>query len=670
MTRMKYVFAVLAVVAAVVLVAPAAHAVTNPCTASPSISCHYVGAGSSAQFLSAALGADQFAVNIAAGSGGTLCPYHWTAKNSANVIDNRDSRIQPELGSVFIVWDAACSDSTGNTGVTDLWVDVQVDSTVGCRTFLAVNADGSDGAQLQIIPAASGGLVSPQTLWPDGNADVSLLTAPNVSAAIGTSSSGGQHMNVGLTDIRPEDALYATTRAMGTLNTTTWSGLGYKGPTAEIGAPIYTNQGTGTKAVPVKFALSGTDPITGKPARSFTTVPVGASPIIFGYNNAGSFDSNVENLEAGIGITGTASKKAAHLWDGTTSCNAANPAFGGTGSASNTITVVLREPLSGTMNTTEFTTFRTTGNTHDSQEVGVINPFNTPYNPLDLACTGSSNTGHRVRAIGTGEVVNAILQKVAQPDARVIGYFFWGFANASKLTGASFNYLTVDGVNPLFGPLDTPPANQEFPNCAGPCPSSGAGSIWTGPSFPHVRDGTYKQWSLLRWLVPTGDSDPYGPTQLASQAQVFADEKYADYVPFSTSTDGLDVYRSHFKQSLISGNNGAVNGTCNGVTACTLGGTAEAGGDEGGEIVGPFPVCDTVDVTNGSPTVTKDTGTDFSTGLGLVSGNTVSINSVNYTITGTPTPTSLTLSTNYTGTTGDATACFNAQTPGLLNKKQ
>ena len=594
MTRTKFALAALVVAAMAVL--PAAQAQTL----------HVVGAGSSAQFLSAVLGMDEFAVQIASASGGTLCPYHWTAKNSANVVDNRSSLIQPELGSVGVVWDAACSDTTGNTGVTDIWADVQIDSTVGVRTFLAINFDGTPGAQIQIIPAAAGNLISPQTLWQDNNLDVSMVTAPNVANALGTSASGGAHLNTGLTDIRPEDALYATTRALGTLNTSTWTGLGYKGPNANIGAPIYTNQGTGTKAVPVKFALSGTDPITHQPARSYTTVPIGAAPIIFVYNNNGTYDANVTNASTGVGVTGTASKKLAHLFDGTTICDSHNPAFGGSGDgAGNPITVVLREPLSGTMNTTEFTLFRSFGNTSDSQEKGILNPFNTPYNPLDLGCP---THGHRVRAVGTGEVVNAIAKKVAQPDANVIGYFFWGFANGSKLVGTSFQYLTLDGVDPLALPGTV---NQELPNCPGPC----GVSLWTGSvSFPNLRNGTYKSWSLLRWLVPTGDSDPYGPTSLAAAAQAFATNDYADYVAFNSSADvegGLHIYRSHFKQTNAP-NNGAVTGSCTATTACTLGGLTEAGGDEGGLIQGPYPLAaGNVGTSTTSANITWKTGPLF-----------------------------------------------------------
>jgi hypothetical protein len=602
MTRIKFLFAAL-VVAAIVAVTPAAHAVTSPCTANTAISCHVVGSGSSAQFLTAALAADSFAQTQATSEGN--CPYHWTAKNAANVIDNRDgSAIQPELGSVFIVWTASCTNS--NSNVLDIWTDIQVDSTVGVREFMAQEATGS-GAQVQIIPGASGALVpcsAPPTscLWPDNTADVASITASStVAVALGTSATGGQHLNVGLTDIRPEDALYATNRAYATLNTTNWAGLGYKNVT-NIGWPIYTNQGTNTKAVPTAFALSGNDPISHIAVRSYETVPLGAAPIVFAFNNTGNggvFDPTVANLITGVGVTGAASKKLAHLFDGTTACDTHSAAFGGNDDGlGNPISLVLREPLSGTMNTTEFTVFRSFGNTTDSQEKGVITPVQTtgPYNPLDLGCP---THGHRVRAIGTGEVINAIAENPAQPDPSSLGYFFWGFANAFKISGTNVNYLTLSetATSARIDPIGLATTNQKLSACGSGTTACGE-SLWTGNSFPSLRNGTYPAWSLLRWVVdPSTDSDTFGPKALANAAQGFVVTSFADFVPLDTPSDsegGLQIYRSHFKETLAGQpatvNNGSVVGACGANQACTLAGGTESGGDVGGAIQGPFPL--------------------------------------------------------------------------------
>jgi hypothetical protein len=656
---------------------------------------HVAGASASSQFLTAAIGSDQLALteianNVANGtwSSGQKSTYHWTAKNSANLIDNRDSlgRILPEVGNVYVVWIADTSDSTGNTNVTDIWTAESVDSTVAVRSFSAQQTTGS-GSQLQIIPAVQGNLVSPNSLWPDGKADVSLLTATNVSNAIGTSSkgTGDVHVNVAFTDLRPEDALYATTRALGKLNTTTWSGLGYIGPTSNIGAPIYTAQGTGTSATPVKFALSGkADPITKIVVPAYTTIPVGAEPVIFVLNNGGSFSSSTTNLISGIGTKGPF--PLAHLFDGTTTADTHNAAFGGPADGAGTpLTLFLREPLSGTMNVIEYDAFRSSGNTDDSQEVGVVNPYNAPYNPLNLP---TQVHGVRERALSTSEVVGSNKSGATYGllgIANSLGYIFFSFGNASKLAGSSFNYLTLDGVDPLSIPGTV---NQELPNGT----VTTAASVWPStPSFPTLRNGSYKAWSFLRYLVPNSliGADPYGPDVLAQSAQDNVDTSVADFVPFRTSTgsDGLDVYRSHFTQSAVAGNNGDATAPNSEDGGNTLGGSTEAGGDVGGAIEGPFGI--TVPTTNGTATtsstdtknkgykVTWKTGTKFTAGTSW-EGGSITINGTAYTIANVAVTTTILYVTTNPGANTTAVpfaADFpytypDATAPGVLNKKQ
>ncbi len=207
MTRFKSLL-VAAVAAATVAVVPAASAQNV----------HFVGAGSSAQFLMAAIAADQAALNEnAAVYGGANTVQHWTKKSAAYVSDNRDSlgRITNETGNVWLVW---IKDGSGN--VTDVWTDVSVDSTVGVRTFSAQENIGgvqTAGGQVTITSAAnttSDNLVSPNSpfsaLWPDNTADVPVTAA--ALASINAAAAGGAHVNVGLTDIRPEDAQFATNR--------------------------------------------------------------------------------------------------------------------------------------------------------------------------------------------------------------------------------------------------------------------------------------------------------------------------------------------------------------------------------------------------------------------------------------------------------------------------
>jgi hypothetical protein len=656
---------------------------------------HVAGASASSQFLTAALGADQLALNeIAANvangtwSAGQKVTFHWTAKNSANLIDNRDTlgRILPEIGNAFVVWIADASDPTGNTNVTDIWTAESVDSTVAVRCFSAQEKTGW-GAQLELIPTIAGNLIFPTSLWPDNSADVSLITAPNVSNAVGTSATGigDVHINVAFTDLRPEDALYATTRSLTALNTTTWAGLGYVGPTVNIGAPIFTAQNTGTSATPVKFALSGkADPITKIVVPAYTTIPVGAEPIVFILNNGGTFSSSTVNLTTGVGTKGP--YPLAHLFDGTTTADTHNVAFGGPGDGAGTpLTLFLREPLSGTMNVIEFEAFRSTGNTDDSQEVGVINPTRSPYNPLDL---NTPAHGTRERALSTSEVVGSnktgsIYGLLGTPNS--LGYIFFSFANASKLSGPGFNYLTLDSVDPLAIPGTV---NQELPNGT----VTAASAVWpTTPSFPNLRNGTYKAWSFLRYLVPNSliGVDPYGPDVLAQSAQDNVDASSADFVPFYTSTgsDGLDVYRSHFTQSGVVGNNGAATAPNSENNGNTLGGTSESGGDVGGAIQGPFgitiPETTGTAISAGTPIkgkgykVTWKTGIKFTAGTAW-EGGTITINGANYTIADVAlTTTVLYITTDPSANTTAVpfAAAFPytyavATAPGVLSKKQ
>jgi hypothetical protein len=484
-----------------------------PC-ATGSANCHFVGAGAPAQFTTSALAADELAFkSLATG----MCTFHYTGTKAGKIIDNRDSlgRITPESGNVWAVWiasedGATCAASVGGTNVTDIWVGVAVDSVVAVRAFFATEpggVSGVPGTALQIVTGISpANLISPASLWADADADVALPAV--VASAIGTDPTGSAdvHVNVALTDLRPEDALFAVNRALQNLNTTNYAELGYKGPTGNIGFPIFSSQSTAT-ATPIRFKLSGNDPISGDPVRSFSTMPVGAAPLVFVYNNAGTFDANAQNLSTGINGLGSPGGpyNLAHLFDGTTACSTSNPAFGGTGTQN--INLVLRDPVSGAMNVADFNLFRTVGNNTDSQETGVVNPARAPYNPLKLACAGGG--GMRLRTIGNDETVSTI-----KNAANTLGYMFFSFGNAASLSGAGYQYLTLDGADPLGLPGTT---NQQLPNCSGAsCPSS----LWTaGVSYPSLRNGQYKAWSMYRWLVDPGtSSDSLGPQALAQVA--------------------------------------------------------------------------------------------------------------------------------------------------------
>ena len=608
MTRLKSLFAA-AVASAIIAVVPATAQTV-----------HVAGAGSSAQFDSSFIGADTLALGLpnvgvptyssnstnCNTNGDALAVYHYSSKNSSYVVDTRSANINPEEGNTWVVWTAACSDATGATNVTDIWLDSSVDSTVGVRAVLAQETSGS-GAQIGIVspPPAAGNIVKPASLFPDNAADIALPAAVyNVIGTGITAATAGSdvHVNVGLTDIRPEDALFATIRTLASGSTTTYAGLGYRliSTNANFGTSILTGQNTGTKATPELFALSGgTDPVSGETVPATVVTPIGAAPIIFGYNHGAANTTYPLDLNSGVVGNGSAGGpyNLAHLFDGTTACDTTNAAFTSYSGPTLTVNPVLREALSGTMNTTEYSLFRTTGNTDDSQEKGTLtaNGYGHEVNPVQgLAC--ASGAGARYRAIGTGEVTGAI-DGAYTPDATfALGYFFYSFPNASKFGGgAAFNYFTLDGVDPIGLPANlTGNGAQTFPNCpvapATNCPAS----LWANNlSYPTLRNGSYGAWSIYRWVSYSSNTDPVGPVALANAAQNAVDTTIADYVPFYTATggiggvsDGLSVYHSHFTQEKVTAKNGtatAKNATNGGNT---LGGTTEAGGDEGGVIEG------------------------------------------------------------------------------------
>jgi hypothetical protein len=238
------------------------------------------------------------------------------------------------------------------------------------------------------------------------------------------------------------------------------------------------------------------------------------------------------------------------------------------GGTTGNVQVFLREPLSGTMNTTEYTVFRYPNEDGTSQEKGVA-----AQNPLSKSCTAG---GKRYRSVGTGEEVNFVLNSNTNYGTDGIGYTFFSYGNVSGIANStSYGYLTLDSVDGIFktyaGGDPGQPGNGTLPaaanlpaSCAGafPCPES---AIWTGgQSFPNLRSGSYRAWSVLR-LVSNGAALS-SANLLISTSQTFAVNSTPDFVPaVKVGADpGLLLLRSHYST-------GAVNF-----------GTTEAGRDEGG----------------------------------------------------------------------------------------
>jgi hypothetical protein len=580
----KTLFHMLCLIAALALVPVANAAVTV----------HFIGVGSSAMFQAMAVAAVNDPGLAGAGS------HHYTISGNcssgpcAKIHEQRGTpgQIPDESGNVWLVW---------NNAQTEAWAYLSVDSVVGNRAYFA-----NPRPLLQLDPDTNNGtkhganLISPFLfLNGDTTADASCLgqtscDALNIPNAIYLAITG-QQITAGLTDIRPEDAQFAQVRVTKALNATTAVGLGYT-MTNNVGIPIKSSFSGSSQATPVNFSIKGKDPITLNTVKKYVVTPVGAAPIVFIANRGGVLASLTDATEDQL-----------HTVFSGTNCSTTALGLGG---GSSPVTAILREPLSGTMNTTEYSVFRlytSTAIPKLSQEKNVGAPtVGTSANPLSTAggvhdggkpCLAGG--GHRYRAIGTGQMVNGasgVGGVKQEPDS--IGYAFFSFGNISGIADASHGYIKLDGIDPIFNSYGGGDPGQigggRLPTCdtalngsPGGCRAS---DVWTaGNSYPHLRDGSYRAWSILRVVSdpPIGQT---GGTQagsdaitLATTARNFVDNTVADFVSFSA----LNVYRSHFKLPKM-----AVGGPSN---------NPEIGGDMGGCIFSDPPVNDAAHLNRHQP---------------------------------------------------------------------
>jgi hypothetical protein len=648
--------------------------------------------------------------------GGSI--HHWTYKSacpgSTCITVLHDPRTNSGTGAIpnepsnlWIVWTCPPAGCNGTTQkAVDIWAYHQVDSTVGVRSFMSrPNGCGSPcnvSAVESLVtndvegpnPAYAGvNAISPSLFiagsgvpsW--GGGDTSCgggattcddeFVPADVWAAI--SGAGGVALNTGMTDIRPEDAKAATKRANGPATNNVSLGYGTVGSQL-IGSPIQSSY-SATNANPVEFGMPGLpDPFNNVTVPStITVIPVGEEPIVFIVNRSnpaglGAPDITTggpfafTDLEDGAGpIAGTpanpnplsalfsgydCSGENATFYDDAAAPNASLAAAG----VGNFATVnIQREALSGTMNTTEWSVFRT-NNLISSSQINALYPhianaangssqeYNinaSTQNPLNTGCEKVNGVqGIRRRAVGTGELVNTGVKGTADS----IGYTFFSFGNVSKIQkAANYGYLTLDEVDPIFasytGSEPGQPGNGELPGCTPPgCNTS---SIWNNPagSFPNLRNGKYRAWSLLRALcdtaVTTCETDPLGTKALITSLQndivnPISPTAVADFLPYSQATyvrahyniipgaEHADPFAYYFDQPPV--------GTAQTLTldvASTAPG-AEQGGDAGGCIV-PVNVAldggsNANDTTLYITAVTAETGTTTTFSYTNVSG--------------------------------------------------
>jgi hypothetical protein len=544
--------------------------------------------GSSALWQTLALGAYSGGTGIA---GATAPTHHWTsASNAVNLTDSRPTPVNNDAGTLWVVWDSAAT--------PNVWVFEKVDSVVGNRCYFAQPHCKVNSAAATFSAAGAGQISS--ALW---GADTDL------PASIQAALTAGVLVNGAATDIRPEDAAFAACRANSALGAGTaggsasdkLDGLGYnpnnasgvcpafvKGQNQDklVGSPILSGfPGSTGQANVLAFNITGTDPFSDTAIPAFTVTTVGAAPIVF------IFERNKGQL---ADLKNATEIQLQQVFSGT-ECNAS--AFD---LVSGAINIFLREPNSGTMNTTEATVFRRPTVYPDavlglSQESKVDGPVNNPLKGQAATCTGG---GARYRAIGTSEEVKSVLDSGTSGEFAAardgIGYTFFSYGNVSSIANnADYGYITLNGVDPIFqsygSTLDPgQPAGGELPGAANlpaTC-AGGAGAfpcsehdIWkNGFSFPNLRNGTYRAWSLLR--VVSNSTGSTNAAALVTASNKFVVNDVPDYVPagaVSGTTDlGIKLLRSHYQQL---GGGGAVIGAAPENTP------AEKGGDMGGAII-------------------------------------------------------------------------------------
>ena len=499
----------------------------------------------------------------------------WTkGSGTVSALDGRAGVGLTENGQAWVAWQPGTGTCAAPAGSYKIYSYLQTDSTVGNRCVLAAPAC------TLTFPSSTVGTGGANLLAP-----VVDVTAANggLPAAIQTALNGAAFTVAG-TDIRPEDAKFATIRALTAcgvpVNGVTGSqylGLGYaKSAGSHVGNAILgATAGGGSSFNVVDFNLTGTDPISGNAVPSFSVYDVGAVPVVVFVNpsDVNGFGSIlVQNVTRGV---------LAGYLDGTygRASDLINQTYSASSGASAVPTIsFVREPLSGTYNTMEYAVPNNT-QLQTSQDVGLnspvaIDPLNctgspavVAQNPLqDSVLRSGAGTSYRYRAIGTGNLVAAVL---SHSDS--IGYSFWGTGNFKNATALNAKYLTVDGVDPL---------QQVWVD--GLVPTAGNGLLGN-VSFANVKNGSYPIWSKLRLAaVPAGQA---GAQALSSAAQSYVSPQQPDFVPVNQ----LLIVRSHFAPPYNSSSpytaafpSSGTNQPANGTSICNAGSTPEAGGDVAG----------------------------------------------------------------------------------------
>jgi hypothetical protein len=565
MSRIRILFA-MSLAIAIGAIVPTAQAAAAPVAKA-------IIAGSSAIWQSAALGAYNFKAGETYTGGSCvagLTPpcFHYTSSNGFQVNDTRPTKkggtTAVDVNSIWIVWD---SHSTTAGASPNFFAYIKVDSVVGDRCYYGqprcnVNTGGA------AFPAAANAI----KVWPDGSTD---STPPTAIQNLFTATTGPL-VSAAATDVRAEDGLFAMCRANSAQPATLdnqMKGLGYNannasgvcapasgGTLAELdGSDVQDTQGS--TAHVLAFAISGSDPFSGTKIVAGTTVPAGAAPIVFITHVLASGNP----LD---GVTGVTDQQLQSLFKNTgAGCDGTT-----LGGNAGDIDAWLREPLSGTYNTTEYNVFSYPDFSGTSQEA-YLNPTSSGGNPLSQTCPAGG--GNRIRGIGTSHVINTGTVTDTTHDS--IAYTFFSYGNVKPASDTSCtpgicHYLKLNGIDPIFhhyvstagataldpGQPNTNygqvPSAADTPCASFPCLES---KIWKGGlSFPNLRSGQYSAWSILRMI---SDTTALGNVKnLIAASQIYAATSTPDFVPAvlvaanaTLSFDGdpgIQLLRSHYQQ--------------------------------------------------------------------------------------------------------------------------
>jgi hypothetical protein len=492
--------------------------------------------GSSALFLELGLGAH---FN---GSGGLNASCVWSGTAAAT--DKSAGTALADSGNSWVAWTTGTGGSCSSPSTdSKVYSYLQTDSVVGNRCLF--NGSNCTIAYPTTDPAPAGLILATAS-------EVALPTLiANKLNAFAVNAAG--------TDIRPEDAKFATNRALTACNTPMVSGSQYRG----LG---YTNGST------IKSTDKSFNVINFSLPTSFSVTNVGATPILVVVN---SNDSS-----AGLGQSGITNFTNAILTrflDGTDSFS--DQLLNGSASGDK-VTVYLREPLSGTYNVMEYNVPNTTGH-KSSQDVGVNQPAaqvncngSVPKsNPMNI---GTPSGGARIRAIGTGEELADVQ---ANSSGNSLGYSFWSVANFAKLAPVTTaKYLQYNTGTTLVDPLLK--SGVSYSTFKGRIPTTGSTEL-ADVNLSTTANGSYPIYSLIR-LVNVGAVNT-NVQALATSADKFVSFGTTTSRPDFITPSSLSVVRSHFTppgvttNPLANGDSklGAMNSPCN---------ATEAGGDVGGVI--------------------------------------------------------------------------------------